>query len=367
MTDDRTPEVTHFSDAAEWTGVSDSDRTSWLQTRRTMVTASSVAALLGLDERRGALDVYAECLSTTVPYDGPIDLSSPMTWGRALERAVAETAAAGYGWELRMGGALLRSRKHPFIGATLDAEILPRGLGRWIIYEGKTTSYLRRRDWDEEAGVPPDRVLCQTQSQLLVTGAELCVVFCLIGGQKPCRIDVVPNAEFHALIVETSEEFMERIQKLDPPPPDWRSRQALQKLYPTETGEAIQLSREAMEWTVELRQLASKRLECERREEEIKNLVRATMGTASYGLLPEPTEDGKVLWKLLTESHEAHMVKGWTARVPRLVKTVPKGLTLRKTDPAALPEHTSIESLLERSSLGPDNLVRLKTGGRRRR
>jgi len=364
--DNKTHTVTHFADAAEWTGVTDADRTAWLAHRRTIVTASSVAALLGLDDRRGPLDVYAETLAPNPSPDGPMVLDDPRTWGKALERAIAETAAQAYGWRLQMGGSLLRSRRYPFLGATLDAEIQMGASDHWMVYEGKTTSWMRRRDWDDEAGVPPDRVLCQTQTQLLVTGASLAVVFCLIGGQRPCRIDVTPNAEFHDLIIETAEEFMGRINTMDPPPPDWRSRDALQRLYPQESGEAIQLSREAQEWTRELQDLASRRLESERREKEIKALIQATLGAASYGLLPEPTDDGDVLWKNLTESRAEHVVRASSSRVLRLVKTVPRGLVMRKNAPSELPEHMPrFNEFVDRLEKTEDNLV--KVTGRRRR
>jgi putative phage-type endonuclease len=361
-----TPPVTHFGDAAVWTGITDSNRAAWIDKRRSLMTASNVAAILGLDEFRNALDVYADIL---VPEAEPVRLSldDPRLWGKALERSIAETAAQHYGWELSMSGALLQSRRYPFLGATLDAEIRPAAADQWLVYEGKTTSWMRRRDWDEDAGVPPDRVLCQAQTQLLVTGAPVCIVFCLIGGHLPCRINVGPNEEFQALIVECSQEFLERVRTLDPPPPDWRSKQALQRLYPGESGEAIELSREALEWTRELQQLAAQRLESKRREAELCNLIRATMRGASYGKLPEPVEGGKVLWKCVTEERAEHMVRASSSRVLRLVKTMPKGLVVRRLDPTPGQNHAPVRTPLDAAPVNQDQLIRIKSKGRSRR
>lgn len=52
--------VSHFLDDAEFTGVRAEDRAGWLALRRTMVTASDVAAILGEDQHRSALSVYVD-------------------------------------------------------------------------------------------------------------------------------------------------------------------------------------------------------------------------------------------------------------------------------------------------------------------
>ena len=321
--------MTRFADRVIPTGICDSDRSAWLAARRQYVTASSVAAILGLDQARGALDVYAEHVAPPSPEGDSVDLFDRRVWGKALERSVLETAAKAYGWQVGGGGELLVSRQHGWLGATLDAEILSAGCSQWLVYEGKCVDLYRARDWDEEHGLPPDRVLCQAQTQLLVTGAPVCVVFALIGGNRPCRIDVTPDAELQQLIVEATHEFWDRIQTLSPPPADWRSRDALKRLYPQESGESIELSAEAAEWTAELQELSAKRLACERREDELKNLLRATLGHASYGLLPCEVA-GKSVWKCVTEERKSYTVAASSSRALRLVKSLPKAATMRR-------------------------------------
>lgn len=300
---DRTADVTAFFAAAQWTGVSVEDRPAWLKARREMVTASDVAALLGYDDHRSALDVYAD--KVCPPQDEVIGLSDPRFWGTVLEQPVLQAVAGYYGWQYRRGGALLRSRKHPLLGATLDAEI-DRGEG-WLPFEGKTSRI--PKDWDEKTETLPARVLIQAQSQLLVTAAPSNVVFALLQGSRPCQVEVEPSPEFHSLIVETAEEFVERVRTLSPPPPmEGKSeRQALTRIYPKEDGTFVLLSSEAVEWSREYKEVGKQIKQLEKRRDHIADLLRATLGRATYGVLPEPVE-GKRVWRLQTDKRAAYTV-----------------------------------------------------------
>jgi predicted phage-related endonuclease len=316
----RTSDVTHFSDAAMWTGATVHEFQGWLDARRKIITASRMAALLGCDPRIDALDVYVDMVC---PRERVVDedkLDDPMLWGRVLEEPIARTVAKVLDWEIEMGGSLLVSRKHPQIGATLDAEIRPRSGVDWFVYEGKTVASWMRRDWDEEAGLPPDHILIQAQTQLLVTQAPQDIVFALVGGNIPIRVPVQPDPELHAVMVEAVDEFLERVRELDPPPPTMRSEKALARLYPNENGRRVYLSAEEAEWTRELQELAATRLDCKKRENEIKNRIRASMGEASFAELPEIV-GGKQLWKWVTEHrNERPAIPASSSRVLRLVK-----------------------------------------------
>lgn len=323
---DRTSEVSAFAEHAVWTGISDSDRGSWLRARGQIITASRIPALLGLSPREDAIDVYADALRQESDFvDVDYGLQSPMTWGKALERAIAETAAQHYGWNLKMSGALLVSRKHPFIGCTQDAEVEEKpGSGEWLSYEGKTTSQFKSRDWSEEDEKAPDHVLFQAQTQLLVTGAPRSILSCLVGGNRFVRVDLEPSQEAFDLIVSAAEEMMERIKTLDPPPPTWRSKTALKKLYPEDDGSSVLLGREAMEWTRELNELVPRIKELDQRAEQIRNLLRSAIGSATMGVLPEAI-DGKEFWTNSVVHRPGHTVAASTFRQLRLTAGKKKG------------------------------------------
>lgn len=314
--------VTHFGEHAEYTGVRANDRDRWLALRHTMITASQVAALLGEDEHMTALELYVEKTMPRARGETPLELDDPRFWGLVLEQPILRAVAAHKRWRYWPGGALLRSRKHPWIGATLDAEIdRDDGLG-WIPFEGKTTRL--PRGWDEESGELPTRVLIQSQVQLLVTGAPVDQVFALLQGSRPCAIEVHPSPEFFALIVEETEAFLDRIRRLDPPPATGteRERRAIERMYPRPDGSAVRLPDEAVEWTREYFATTAEIRRLERRKLQLQNLLRASIGAATFGVLPEPVER-KACWSWATQRREAYSVPASESRVLRPLKLAP--------------------------------------------
>ncbi len=291
---DRTSEVTAFSAASEWTGVRDEDRQAWLELRKTMMTASDIAAILGEDDKRAALDVYVD--KVVEQRDEVLAIDDPRFWGSALEQTILRTVARYYGWKYRQGGALLRSRAYPFLGATLDGEV-DRGDGRgWLDFEGKTTRI--PRGWDEESGQLPTRVLIQVQHQLLVTGAPGAIVFALLQGNIPVQIPIEPSPEFHEIIVREAEAFMVLVARGTPPPPNGTeaSGRALQRLYPEADGSAVALPREAIEWTREYQTTSVELKQLEQRKAYFAQLLKNSIGPATYGVLSEDV-GGKRCWR----------------------------------------------------------------------
>lgn len=306
---DRTPEVTAFHAAAEWTGVHSSDEDEWLKLRKTMLTASDFAKVLGVVQRDGC-DAYSVFMEKTVGFPKKeLTIEDAMFWGQVLEQPILTTVAKYHGWDYRPGGALLRSRKYPFIGATLDAEIDRHdGLG-WLPEECKNSEI--HKDWDPETENCPLHVMVQCQSQLLVTDAPEEVCFALLSRYRPVQIVVKPDRAFHQVLIERGEEFMERVRKLDAPPASPFSGETLKKLYPLDDGTMMTLPKEAVEWTKELDHIASEMKRLELREKELKNLIKQLMGSTTFGVLPEAVGDKKV-WRWL------HQANG--ARVLRLMK-----------------------------------------------
>ena len=322
--EDRTREVTHFYEKARWLEVMSTDRTPWLLARSRLVTASGVAALLGLHPRLDSLGLYAEMVMQQPVNDVQLGLSSPITWGSALEEAVCTTAAKHLDWDLTMSGALLVSRAHPDIGATLDAEAVENKTGNPFVCECKTTSAFKFKDWDDETGRAPDHILIQAQSQLLVTGADLCCVICLIGGQRFCKVDVYPSDELQAMIVENVEEFMERVRQCDPPPPTFRSKDAIKLLYPQDDGSIVQLPPESAEWLAEYQNLTDQIKEATQNKEDFGNKLRAAIGEATFGILPCEV-GGKNVLKFALEHRNEYHVEAQDNRILRQLKQLGKG------------------------------------------
>lgn len=326
---------THFAAHAEPL-IRDDDRKAWLAVRRSMITASDFAAILGEDPHRSALDVYADKLTERREPE-VIGIDDPRFWGTELEQPVLRAAARFYGWEYQRCGWLLRSRKHPFIGATLDGEIDRHdGLG-WIPNECKNSEI--HRAWNEEKQACPTHVLIQCQVQLLVTGAPVDQCFALLSRYRPVRIEIEAVAEFHGVLVEVGQEFMERLAKLDPPPPTANSDRALAMLFPHEDGTAVTLPPEAVEWTRELQEIGGQMKTLEGRDAELRNMLKLCIGASTWGVLPEPVGD-KRCWRWLTQERKGFTVAPSTTRTLLAMKDVklPGEKRARSTEPARLPE-----------------------------
>jgi predicted phage-related endonuclease len=288
--DGASPLVTHFGDACEFTGVTDSNRDEWLAERQKIVTASISAAILGLDPRRDFFSVYIDYLLPPVNIEPTI--ASPMFWGKTLEQPILTAAAKWYGWRYHPGGALLRSRSHPHLGATLDAEIQAYNSPSWWVLEGKTTSAFLRKDWDGED--PPTRVLFQVQHQLMVTHAEQSVVFCLVGGNTPVRVDVHPDPELWDLIDDAAQDLLQRVGERRPPDATDLSDSAIKRLFPLSNGRAMMLPDIGLDWTRELVKIDRQTEELAKRRDALRNRLRQAIGDRSYGVLSEPVDDKRI-------------------------------------------------------------------------
>jgi len=347
--------------AAEFTGVTFSERDKWLAMRRTMLTASRTAALFGEHPFATPLDLYVEMV-TERPAEQVVFIESPMFWGSALEVAIFESAARYYGWTAAPGGQLLRSRRHPQLGATLDGAV-DMG-GGWMVYEGKTTSAWRGKDWDEETGKAPTHVIIQAQHQLLVTGAERALVFCLVGGQKPVKVEIEASSEFHAAIIEETERFLAMVRELDPPRPNGKpgDTAALKRLYPREDGSAVALPSDAIEWTREYQEVSAQLRSLERRRDNFKQLLMHAMGTATYGVLPEPV-GGKQIWRWATQQRDGFTVAPTEMRVLTPLKPRPVDAIDHKALPVV--NDTLVAKLEE--SIAREALPKIRFGQGRRR
>jgi len=360
----RTEDVTAFYKDAEWLGVraEEGEWDAWLAARKGLLSASDVAAILGEDEHRSALDVYLDKL--TAVQEEVLAIDDPRFWGKILEQPILRAVARYRGWNYRAGGALLRSRRYPFVGATLDAEV-DTGDGIWVDLEGKTTRL--PRGWDEETGQLPKRVLIQVQTQLLVTGAPLAIVFALLQGSRPVQIAIKPNTDFHGIIVERASEFMELIRKGHPPLPDGseRAARALRKIYPRETGAVVALPDDAVDWTRKYQSIAADLASLTRRHAYYKQLLQHAMGAATYGVLPEPV-GGKGCWRWQTQAKAAYEVEASEARVMTALKLPPAGSPKHPRLPAA--NDDSLVPKLEESIAREDlpNIQKIRYGQRRR-
>lgn len=219
-------------------------RQQWLLQRRGLLTASDVAAVLGLDELRKPADVYAAKLGLAADEE-----TWPMRWGTAIQGAVGAAYAAHTGRRVRMIPTdLPELTVHPdlpWLGASLDGDVdgceqTPAPAEGQGVFEAKATSV--GHTWGDEVPVG---------FQLQVTVQAACArrawgsVGAFVGMRQAPRVqDIVFDPELFALMVPKLEEFWLRVQRKDPPldNPEWFSHDAIRKLWSTNNGAAIALN-----------------------------------------------------------------------------------------------------------------------------
>jgi putative phage-type endonuclease len=254
------------------------DREQWLELRRQGITASEIAAILGLSHYSSPSALYYAKRDGS---DGYHD-NDTMAIGRALEPYVLERFAASTRLPLAYCG-LVASLDRPWQLATPDAvteEIVP--------VEAKTTAY--GREWGPQGSSRvPLRYLCQLLWQMDVLGADygyLAVVIRSTGEFRWYRLGW--QDEDILLMRSEAERFMWLIDTGQPPEVDDLpvTTLALREHYAADgsaatCGAALIRSYRA---ALKARKAAESRLRL------AENRIRATMGAASRLTGPQGEE-----------------------------------------------------------------------------
>lgn len=270
-----------------WTREEFRTKEQWLKGRRFGIGASEASAVLGLNPWKSALALYAEKLEIAEP---SAEETEAMEWGIALEPVIAEKYAARTGRKLADPEpfTIYRSRKHEFMTATPDRFILgdPRGLG---VLQIKAVGAFKAEEWETE---PPVYYQVQVQQEMAVSGATWGSLAALIGGQRLLWYDLARSERFVKVLAEKEAVFWARLVAMDPPPVDGSesAREVLRRLYPKETpGLVVNLPGEAVEWDTELQALKDQGKAYEAKRTELENRIKAAIGEAESGVLPNGT------------------------------------------------------------------------------
>jgi putative phage-type endonuclease len=284
-------------------------RDAWLDARKSGIGASDAAAVLGVSQWRGPLQVYCDKLG--IAQTDPAEVEA-MEWGLALETPIAARYQRETGRTVIDPGpfTIHRSPEHPFMLATVDRFIDTPDRGRGVL-EIKTTGGFRG-EWDTDAPLPYQ---IQIMHQMAVTGLAWGSLAVLVGGQKFLWMDVERNDEFIAALVEREREFWQRVQDQNPPPPDASEscRELLKRLYPREApGQVIALPPDAAKWDAQRREAKAAMDVASASCREAENLLIAALGEAEVGLLPDGTR-----YSYKSQNRKGYTVEPATFRVLR--------------------------------------------------
>lgn len=266
-------------------------RAEWLEARRPYIGASDTPAIMGCDDFRSRLEVYADKLGRI---DRPAGEAAIV--GLELEPVLLWWFSRRLGRRLKRNTSLHASNRYPWMACTPDA-FDEHG----VPYQVKVTS---RAGWGVDQ--LPDYVWWQVQHEQVVLGADESHVVALTyapwgGGLLPRELHIPADAAAHRRVIEATQEFWELLIAETPPDPDGStsSAAALAALHPSDDGSTIDLSGDAERITKRLRRLdrAHARIRAER--EKLRQKIKAALGDAREGRLPDGSR-----WVLSTSSRE---------------------------------------------------------------
>jgi len=268
-------------------------RKAWLERRRTLLTASDVAAVLGQDERRGPLAVYAAKVGGVES-----DETLPMRRGRRMEAAIADEYADETGRLVQDLGAY-EIAIHPdisWLGATLDRVTTPtleRPAPEGCRGQGPGPLQIKlaigsARDWKEG---PPLGHQIQVQMEIACFGAAWGSLAGLVGPGPLAIHDFPRHDAFLASALPRLEEFWARVQRQDPPEADALpgTTHAIKRLWSTDDGATIDLNPEDLQLADDWEGAKLGKADAEKRLQELENKLRLRLRLATFGALPDGT------------------------------------------------------------------------------
>ena len=270
-------------------------REEWLEVRTKGIGSSDAAAAVGLNPYKSQLELWLEKTGRgdNLPKIDPDDDSSPMYWGSLLEVFVAAQYTKKTGNRIRKINAVLQHPEYPWMLANLDREVT--GSAEVQILECKTAGMNGAKLWRD--GVP-EYVQLQVQHQLAVTSKQAADVAVLVCGNEFRTYRIERDDKLISRLIELEQQFWHYVETDTPPPADGSdsAATALQALYPSDTGNTLDLSDDTVMSAAFADLVAVRAALCEQEtlESYLKQQIQQRMGDASKALF----STGEVSWKL---------------------------------------------------------------------
>lgn len=191
----------------------------WKAERLRRVTASNVAAVLGISQYKTALEYFDE-LTTGIEPEVSGHKQTLFEIGHKAEIKGREYAEGYYG--SAFPPAVLISTKCQDLMASLDGFSEEHNVIFEAKYAGRDTISKMR---SEPGWIRPDHE-AQVQAQLLVSGAVKCVYFAMDPDGEAAVAEVLPSVEYHERISQAVAAFMLDLRAGKAPEPtdrDWHT------------------------------------------------------------------------------------------------------------------------------------------------
>ena len=202
-------------------------RIDWLKGRQSGIGGSEIAAIVGLNQYKTPMQIWESKVNPVVDEE----TSQPAYWGTVLEDVVAKEYALRTGRKVQR---LTKQMMHPdfsFAIANIDRAVInPDIAGRvfWKdgklttdrILECKTANGFMAKQWGEVGSDQvPDSYLIQCQWYMGVTGASICDLAVLIGGQDFRIYTILRDDDLINDLLIQGAAFWELVQSRTEPDP----------------------------------------------------------------------------------------------------------------------------------------------------
>lgn len=210
----------------------------WRRNRGTYIGGSDAAAILGLSPYRTSGEVWLEKVRAQDAGDLPLDpeIETRFTrWGKRLENVILDQYEEVTGFTVnRPGLTLYRHPEFPFIGGTLDGDVVTTHGDKRIVEAKSTDAFVQWRDqlWGPSGSDQvPDYYLIQLLQYLVVRlheGFTMGDFAVLIGGNDHRIFHIAYDRELGEMLIERLIEFWSLVERREPPPFDYADKNALQ-------------------------------------------------------------------------------------------------------------------------------------------
>lgn len=281
------------------------DDQQWLAERRMGVGASEAAALCGCSPWMTPLGLYLRKTGDLI--DEP---TTRMRFGIFFEMAIKEAYEEETGRTLEKPPRILRHADAPWMLASLDFWTDNRDR----VVDAKKSS--------ERAGVHygphgsnemPRNYYLQLQQQMAVSGCDLGELAVLIGDDDFRIVHAERNQSVIDSLIEIEHEFMDRVDRRDPPLPDFEHAtiaDLLAKLEP-EPSTIVDLDTDASRLAIAYDLIGKQIRDAEKLRDKVKARLLHAIGTAETAYLPDGL--GKITRKIVDECQYSVTRKAYVA------------------------------------------------------
>lgn len=255
-------------------------RIDWLKQRQSGIGGSEIAAIVGLNQYTTPMQIWESKVNPVQDEE----TSQPAYWGTVLEDVVAKEYALRTGNKVQR---LTKQMRHPdfnFAIANIDRAVINptiSGNVRWKdgklttdrILECKTANGFAAKQWGEAGSDQvPDSYLIQCQWYLGITGASVCDLAVLIGGQDFRIYTINRDDELINDLLQQGAAFWELVKNNIAPDPI-NYPEAVKKWAISDSSLSVQADDLLIDDLEKIQSIKAQVKELETQEDEIKARV----------------------------------------------------------------------------------------------